>query len=130
MNWQSVDIVEVYEIHKAIVKRAGTKASVRDFGLLHSAVERPQAMYEGKFLYPTKFLRAAALLQSLTRNHPFTDGNKRTAWVSTKRLLYKNNFHLMAERKDAGDFMVSVDNEKLELKEIANWLTEHCSEIG
>ena len=47
-NWQTVDIAEIYEIHKAIIKRAGTKAAIRDFSLLHSAIERPKATFGGK----------------------------------------------------------------------------------
>src|SRR3990170_3004730 len=93
MSWRYVDIAEVYEIHEAIIKRAGTKASVRDFSLLHSALERPKATYEEQDLYPTVFSKAAALLQSLCLNHAFTDGNKRTAWVSTKRFLRINGYN-------------------------------------
>src|SRR3990172_6188276 len=100
MSWQYVDIDEVYLIHQAIIKRAGTIASVRDFALLHSAVERPKATYMGQDLYPTLFLKAAALLQSLCLNHPFTDANKRTAWITTKRFLYVNRLHLKSNRKE------------------------------
>lgn len=124
-SWRAVDIVEVIEIHKAIVKRAGTKASVRDFSLLHSAVERSKATFQGQDLYPTIFLKSSALLQSLCMNHPFTDGNKRTAWLSTKRLLKINKYHLMAERKEATDFMVWVDNSKPSLPKISTWLRKH-----
>src|SRR3990172_3264806 len=111
MNWQTVDIEEVYKIHERIITRAGTKASVRDFALLHSAVERPKATFAGKDLYPTIFLKAASLLQSLCLNHPFTDGNKRTSWLSTKRFLYVNGYYLKAKKTEAVDFMVWVDNQ-------------------
>ena len=122
MNWRYVDIEEVYAIHESVVARAGTKAAVRDFALLHSAVERPRATFGGQDLYPTLFSKAAALLQSLCMNHPFTDGNKRTAWLSTKRFLHINGYHLRAARLPAADFMVTVDNQKLELLPIAAWL--------
>lgn len=122
MSWRYVEIDEVYEIHKAIIKRAETKASVRDFALLHSAVERPKATYAGKDLYPTMFTKAGALLQSLCLNHPFTDGNKRTAWLSTKRFLHLNGYHLKAETIEAVDFMVWVDIKKPELPRISSWL--------
>ena len=75
MNWLSID--DVYVIHEEIIRQAGSIASVRDFSLLHSAVERPKATYGGKDLYPTIFIKAAALLHSLCMNHPFTDGNGR-----------------------------------------------------
>lgn len=120
-----IDIEEVYTIHEAIIARAGTKATVRDFTLLHSAVERPKATFGGRSLYPTIFAMAAALLQSLCMNHPFTDGNKRTAWAATKRFLWINNYHLLAKAHDAADFMVQVDNQKPDLKSIASWLKSH-----
>ncbi len=125
-NWQIVDIAEVVEIHIAIIKRAGSKAGVRDFSLLHSAVERPKATFGGRELYPNIFLKAAALLQSLCMNHPFTDGNKRTAYLTTKRFLYLNGYHLKASKLVGADFMVRVDNENLQLKEISSWLKAHC----
>lgn len=129
MNWQYVEIDEVYIIHKAIIKRAKTKASVRDFGLLHSAVERPKATYTGNDLYPTLFTKAASLLQSLCLNHPFTDGNKRTSWLSTKRFLYLNGYYLKAKKSDAVEFMLYVDNKKPKIHEIANWLKINSQKI-
>lgn len=129
MNWQSVDIEEVYLIHSRIITRAKTKASVRDFSLLHSAIERPKATFSGKSLYPTIFLKAAAMLQSLCLNHPFTDGNKRTAWAVTHKFLWDNNFHLKSNKKDAANFMVYVDNSKPDIKLIAAWLKTHCTQI-
>lgn len=130
MNWQYVEIDEVYLIHQVIIKSAGTKASVRDFSLLHSAVERPKASYSGQDLYPNVFTKAAALLHSLCLNHPFTDGNKRTAWISAKRFLYLNGYYLKAEGMEAADFMVDVDNEKPPVSEIAAWLKAHSKEKG
>ncbi|MBI5613451.1 type II toxin-antitoxin system death-on-curing family toxin [Candidatus Gottesmanbacteria bacterium] len=122
-----VTIEEVYSIHDAIIERAGTNAIVRDFSLLHSAIERPKATFGGVPLYPHVFAMAAAILQSLCMNHPFTDGNKRTAWSTTKRFLWLNGYHLKAKPKDGADFMVHVDNQKPELKEIAEWLRDHSS---
>lgn len=122
-----VDIEEVYALHEAILARAGTQGGIRDFTLLHSAVERPKATFGGRPLYPTIFAMAAALLQSLCMNHPFTDGNKRTAWGATKRFLWLNGYHLTAKPKQGADFMVHVDNNKPELSEIAAWLKAHCT---
>ena len=128
MNWLSID--EVYTIHEKIIEKAGSIASVRDFSLLHSAVERPKAAFGGNEFYPTIFLKAAALLHSLCMNHPFTDGNKRTSWVSAKRFLKINSYHLQAKRPEAVSFMLSVDNENLPLKEISSWLRRHCRPLA
>ncbi len=123
------DIIEVYELHVRIIARAGTKAGVRDFALLHSAVERPKATFDGRDLYPTVFAKAAALLESLCMNHPFTDGNKRTAWGATKRFLWVNEYHLRCEPHEAADFMVFVDNEQPTTAHIATWLQKHSTHV-
>ncbi len=128
-NYQTVDITEAVEIHAALIKKAGTQAGVRDFALLHSAIERPNATFDGKFLYPTVFYKAAALLQSMCLNHPFTDGNKRTAWMITKRFFFINNYHLKSDHHSAADFMVYVDNEKPDIKEIMTWLKTHSTPL-
>lgn len=117
-----VGIIEVYALHQAILLKSRGKEGVRDFSLLHSAVERPRATFGGKSLYPTVFSKAAALLQSLCLNHAFTDGNKRSAWGATKRFLWLNGYHLITKPKEGADFMVHVDNDKPELLEIASWL--------
>lgn len=125
MSWRYVDITEVYYIHKAIIKKAGSKAGVRDFALLHSAVQRAKVTFEGRDLYPTVFLKAASLVQSLCLNHPFTDGNKRAAWLSTKRFLYINGYHLISKKKEAVEFMLWVDNKKPDIAKISSWLKKY-----
>jgi len=129
MNLRYVDIGQVYLIHQLVIKRAGTKASIRDFTLLHSAVERPKATFQGEDLYTTIFDKAAALLQSICLNHPFTDGNKRTAWASAHKFLWDNGYYLRAKRLEAANFMVGVDNEKPELPKISFWLKNHSKKI-
>ena len=122
---QFIDIEDVFFIHRTIIDRAGTSAGVRDFALLHSAVERPKAMFGGKFLYPTLFAKAASLLQSVCMNHAFSDGNKRTAWAATKRFLWINGYHLTSDPHIAANFMVSVDNEQPDIHIITKWLKGH-----
>jgi len=129
MSLRDVDIKEVYCIHRLIIARAGTKAGIRDFTLLHSAVERYKATYGGHDLYPTVFDKAAAFLQSICLNHPFTDGNKRMAWAATHKFLWDNGHRLFSNRKEAAGFMISVDNEKLSLKHISSWLKKHSSRV-
>lgn len=126
MNLRHVDIEDAILAHEKIIARAGTQAGVRDFALLHSAVERSKATYGGRDLYPTLWAKAAALLQSLCMNHPFTDGNKRTAWAMTHKFLWMNGFRLRSTRYVAADFIVMVDNQKPDLKSIAIWLKAHA----
>ena len=93
--------------------------------MLHSAVERPKATFGGKDMYATIFDKSAALLQSMILNHPFTDGNKRTAWATTHKFLWDNKYHLKTKRENAVNFMLSVDNDKLPLNKISSYLKSH-----
>ena len=72
--WVQLTRDDVVRIHNAVLP-----APVRDEGLLASAVDKPWTSYMGVELYPSLADKAAALLVGLSRNHPFVDGNKRTA---------------------------------------------------
>lgn len=68
----------------------GEPPPVRDIGLLGSAVARPQASAFGEDAYPDLWLKAAALLQSILKNHALIDGNKRLGWLATAVFLEIN----------------------------------------
>ena len=85
---------QVLFIHSRLVDETGGAHGIRDLGMLLSALGRPQATFQGKDLYSDLFSKAAALMDSLVRNHPFIDGNKRTAITSTAIFLRINGFHL------------------------------------
>lgn len=129
MNILYLGIDEVYFIHEALIKAGGGRATVRDFTLLHSSVERPKATFGGDMLYPTLWLQAGAFMQSLVMNHPFTDGNKRTGFYSTKRFLFVNGYELVYTREQAYSFCLAVDNDKLKVEKIAGWLKDHSRKI-
>ena len=73
----------------------GRRMGVRDLSLVQSAVARPQAEMYGIEAFTGLFEKAAALLQSLTGNHPFVDGNKRTAWLCTVVFLDVNGTDML-----------------------------------
>lgn len=116
---------QVLLIHDQMVKRFGGSHGVKDLGLVESAVYRPQATYAGQDLYANIFDKAAALLQSLLKNHPFVDGNKRTALTSAGVFLKINGFNLINGHDEEVEFGLSVDNRHLSLEEISAWLKKH-----
>jgi death on curing protein len=118
-------VSQVLFIHDQMVKRFGGSFGVRDLGLVESAVARPQAGFGGEYLYKNIFDMAAALLQSLLKNHPFIDGNKRTALTSTGVFLKLNGYRLKNNHKEEVEFAVHVDNQNLTLEQISKWLKEH-----
>lgn len=127
MKFISLD--EVLIIHNRMLEIGGGREGLHDFTLLHSAIERPKAQFGGKYLYSSIWLMAAALLQSLVKNHPFDDGNKRTAFFSTMRFLRKNAYILEPRGEEVIDFMVAVDVQNKSLEQIASWLHKHAKSI-
>jgi death-on-curing protein len=87
---------------------------VRDAGLLESAVHRASASMFGQEAYTDLFDKAAALLQSLAVNHPFIDGNKRTAWVSCVVFLAMNEVQLRPDIDAAERLVIAVATGSLE----------------
>jgi death on curing protein len=99
---------------------APVQPAIRDIGLLESALARPQASAFGQDAYPTLDLKAAALLESVARNHALIDGNKRLAWVGTKLFLALNGLDLQGPAQRAIDeFVRAVAQGQIDLEPIA-----------
>lgn len=120
---------QVLAIHDQMIKRFGGSHGIRDLDLLESAVARPQASFDGNDLYENLFTKAAALLQSLLKNHPFIDGNKRTALTSAGIFLLRNGYALQNNHDIEVEFAIQVDTERLSIEEITFWLKEHSIQI-
>ncbi|HID55731.1 TPA: type II toxin-antitoxin system death-on-curing family toxin [Candidatus Poribacteria bacterium] len=116
---------EVLLIHERILDKFGGAGGLRDWGLLDSAVNRPRAAFEGKDLYPDLFTKAAALGHSLALNHPFVDGNKRTAWEAMHTFIEENGYSLQAEHEEIVELMLRIEDKSLGVEQIAEWLKNH-----
>jgi death-on-curing protein len=113
-----LDIEDVLTAGRAA---CGKDVEVRDLGLLSSAVARPSTSVFGVDPYPDLFTKAAALMDSLARNHALLDGNKRTAWAAAWTFLEVNG-HRLAEELDterAEEFVLAVAQGRLDVPEIA-----------
>lgn len=98
------------------------KRKVRDMGLLESAVGRPMSSVFGEDAYPTAQEKAAALLHSIARNHPFADGNKRTATLSALFMLAVNGHRVTWDASEALHRIVQIAEGHLDVDEFAAWL--------
>jgi death-on-curing protein len=87
---------QVLAIHRRMIGEFGGDPTVRDAGLLESAVAMPAAGMGGRFLHKGIAAMAAAYLFHLCRNHPFVDGNKRAALVAAEVFLLANGYRLAA----------------------------------
>ena len=114
-------IEEVIEFHDALISEFGGAMGIRDEGALASAIMRPQMGY-----YDTLIEEAAALLESLTMNHPFVDGNKRTAFATTEAFLRMNGHFIDCDSKEAHAFFMQLfETNSFRFAELAVWLEEH-----
>ncbi|MEJ2855466.1 MULTISPECIES: type II toxin-antitoxin system death-on-curing family toxin [unclassified Saccharothrix] len=92
---------------------------VRDLGLLDSAAHRPQVSLMGRDAYPSIHEKAAVLLESLARNHPLVDGNKRLSWMGTFVFYGLNDLDLDAPEDDAYDLVIAVSTGTADYRETA-----------
>ncbi|NJN55182.1 MAG: type II toxin-antitoxin system death-on-curing family toxin [Anaerolineae bacterium] len=120
---------EVLFIHARLIATTGGEHGIRDLGLLESAVARPQATFDGADLYPDLFLKTAALMESLSQNHPFVDGNKRTAITAAAMFLQLNGYILQITNEEMERFTMMVVGERPSLNEIAAWFETTCRSI-
>lgn len=93
-------MADVLAMHEDQVNRYGGLHGVRDAGLLESALYRPQTGY-----YTNLIDEAAALWESLSQNHPFIDGNKRTAFAATYSFLAINGVELTTDAREVYAFV-------------------------
>ena len=109
-------------IHDRQLAEHGGSAGVRDEGLLESALARPQQLHAYGDPAPDLADLAAALAYGLARNHPFLDGNKRTAHVAYRTFLALNGADLVASDDEKYLAMLALAEGKLAEKEFAAWL--------
>ena len=111
------------------MEETGGSPGIRDEGLLRSALARPQTSFGGQDLYPTLFEKAAALVESMARNHPFVDGNKRMAWECLDLLLGMNGYRVTASHDQSFALMMRIIEHKLTVQDTAEWLAKHTKRL-
>jgi len=112
---------EILFIHEEQVQRYGGSPPIRDEGLLEAALYRPQTGY-----YADLIEEAAALWESLSQNHPFVDGNKRTAFDATYSFLALNGARLTATLEEATTFLIGrYEANGFKFDKLAPWLRQH-----
>ena len=119
-------VEEVLEIHLIVLAHSGGSEGLRDRGLLESAVAQPQATFDGVYLYVTLFDKAAALGFSLSKNHPFADGNKRVAAASVGYFLRQNGWVLVAAQPEVEMYFLGIADGSLTRNDLADWLKVRC----
>ncbi len=114
-----LSLAEVIEVHADQVKRYGGQVELRDIGLLESALAQPEASFGGDWLHPTLHDMAAAYAYHLCQNHPFIDGNKRTALACALVFLELNGAGITDLKGRLKDAMLAVATGSMNKAEFA-----------
>ena len=121
MSFDYIRVDDILAIHADQIARYSGDEGIIDPGLVEAALFRPQTGY-----YPTLIDEAAALWESLSQNHPFVDGNKRTAFAATYVFLAINGLDIIATDDEAQDFVLGLyATSSVTFENLRAWLTEN-----
>lgn len=119
-------IAEVLTIHQDQIERYGGSHGIRDAGQLEAAMFRMQSGY-----YPDLIGQAAALWESLSQNHPFIDGNKRTAFACTYTFLAINGVEITANAESTYAFLAELyEGNKFRFEALDQWLRDNTERFS
>ena len=119
---------DVLEIHQAVISETGGASGIRDVNLLDSAIHRPQASFAEMDLYASLAEKVSALLHSLILNHPFIDGNKRTAFTAADVFLRLNGWQFAGNEDELYTFMMAIAVGHVRFPAIVEWVRSHIVE--
>ncbi len=119
-----IPVDAVLEIHDDLIDAYGGLKGIRDFGLLLSALEMPKAAFGGEDLHPSLYDKAAAYLYHVVKNHPFIDGNKRTAAALSLTFLEINKAKYEIDILAFEELVVATAEGVVTKKDIAQFLKE------
>lgn len=123
-----IDYQEVLEIHQVLIREFSGSQGVRDENGLKSALERPFSGFGETEFYPSPEEKAGAILESIVKNHPFIDGNKRTGYVLMRLVLMNFGKDIQATQDEKYDFVIAVASGQLDFQEIANWIKQRTTD--
>ena len=124
-----IDIEEVLKIHNFLIDEFGGGRGLRDKALLESALSRPFATFSGEELYKTPIEKAAAIFESIIKNHPFQDGNKRIAYVMLRLILMNSGFDITSDEEEKYEFVIKPASGELTIEQVKKWIGDHTKKI-
>jgi len=122
-------LADVLHIHEDRIRKYGGSTGVRDAGLLESAMGNAAATFGGEYLNPSIFDMAAAYLYGICRNHPFIDGNKRTALACALAFLGLNDRKIESTEDDLHDLVIGVAEGRVTKEDVAAFFERHAVSV-
>ncbi len=124
-NWIWIRPDVLLAVHEEQLAEHGGASGTRDAGLFESALARPENL--AAYSEPDAQALAASYAVGLAKNHPFVDGNKRTAFVAMELFLALNGWNLLADDAECVLTMLAVASGTLDEPALAHWLREHTA---
>lgn len=121
-----LNLEDVLRLHQFSIETQGGDASLRDRGLLESALAMPRQQFGGAYLHPDIPAMAAAYAFHICKNHPFVDGNKRAATGAMIAFLLDNGWSFDATADQAEPVILDLASGKLDKSGFTAWLTKCC----
>ena len=122
-------VQDIYKLHIQLEETFILSSGIRDENLLASAVNAPFQTFMGNDLYPSLYDKAAQLCYGIANNHPFTDGNKRTALHSMYVYLIINGYDIIATQQEVEKLIIDVAAGRMDNTELSKWLQHNTIEI-
>lgn len=122
-----IDYQEVLEIHQVLIRQFGGSQGVRDENSLKSALERPFSGFGQTEFYPKPEEKAGAILESIVKNHPFIDGNKRTGYVLMRLVMMNFGKDIRATQDEKYDFVMAIASGQLDFQEVVTWIKQRTT---
>lgn len=116
---------EIIQLHERLNQQFWGASGLRDMAALEAALARPLATFGGEELYASPLEKIAALTDSLVKNHPFLEGNMRTAYVLMRVLLLESSLNLEAPEEERHNFMLDIATSRADYEQIVKWLKQH-----
>ena len=125
-----LSLIEVLELHEAVIASSGGARGIRDIGALESAVNQPRLTFDQVDLYPDVVSKAAALCFSLVMNHAFVDGNKRVGHAAMEVFLVLNGLELDATVDEQESVILELASGLLTREKFTAWVRQHVTKFS
>ena len=128
MRYLTID--EIFAIHDRAIREYGGSPELMNLGHLEATLAAPRQTMFGEELYPNVLSKAAILFYLLIKNHPFLDGNKRTAFLALMPFLNLNDYTLSATNDELYQFTIDVASSVLTKEEVEVWIRDKASKTS
>ena len=125
MKFRYLELGEVLQLYRRVMRQSGGTVGIRDLGLLESALAQPKVTFGGIDLYPTIAEKAAVIGFSLIKSHPFVDGNKRIGHAAMEVFLMLNGYEIEANVDEQERIIRDLAAGNLNREAFVSWLREH-----